>query len=92
MSSVAFKENIHNEKTLYKFMSNVENSKNLKLLYKRLKRRVVEMCGDAAVITLMKISSKHGDYEVKVLHYSTSANVSGDKRKDRVSFQTPCGK
>ena len=33
MSSVAFKENIHNEKTLYKFMSNVKTTKNLKLLY-----------------------------------------------------------
>jgi [protein-PII] uridylyltransferase len=33
MSSVAFKENIHNEKTLYKFMSNIGDSKNLQLLY-----------------------------------------------------------
>jgi [protein-PII] uridylyltransferase len=33
MSNVAFKENIHNEKTLYKFMSNLGDSKNLKLLY-----------------------------------------------------------
>ncbi|WP_304542826.1 HD domain-containing protein [Sulfurimonas microaerophilic] len=33
MSSVAFKDNIHNEKTLYKFMSNVGDEKNLKLLY-----------------------------------------------------------
>jgi [protein-PII] uridylyltransferase len=33
MSNVAFKENIHNEKTLYKFMSNVQDIKNLKLLY-----------------------------------------------------------
>lgn len=33
MSNVAFKENIHNEKTLYKFMSNVKDTKNLKLLY-----------------------------------------------------------
>ncbi|WP_373073646.1 HD domain-containing protein [Sulfurimonas sp.] len=33
MSGVAFKENIHNEKTLYKFMSNVIDEKNLKLLY-----------------------------------------------------------
>jgi [protein-PII] uridylyltransferase len=33
MSSVAFKENIHNEKTLYKFMSYIQNTKNLKLLY-----------------------------------------------------------
>jgi [protein-PII] uridylyltransferase len=33
MSGVAFKENIHNEKTLYKFMSKVGDAKNLKLLY-----------------------------------------------------------
>jgi [protein-PII] uridylyltransferase len=33
MSNVAFKQNIHNEKVLYKFMSNVGDVKNLKLLY-----------------------------------------------------------
>ncbi len=33
MSNVAFKQNIHNEKTLYKFMSNVKDVKNLQLLY-----------------------------------------------------------
>ncbi|RLA69857.1 MAG: phosphohydrolase [Epsilonproteobacteria bacterium] len=33
MSTVAFRENIHNEKTLYKFMSNVQSAHNLKLLY-----------------------------------------------------------
>ncbi|MEA1893419.1 MAG: HD domain-containing protein [Campylobacterota bacterium] len=33
MSSIAFKENIHNEKTLYKFMATVVDSKNLNLLY-----------------------------------------------------------
>ena len=33
MSNVAFKENIHNEKTLYKFMAKVGDAKNLKLLY-----------------------------------------------------------
>ena len=33
MSSVAFKENIYNEKTLYKFMSSVGDTKNLQLLY-----------------------------------------------------------
>ena len=33
MSGVAFKENIHNEKTLYKFMSHVQDTKNLNLLY-----------------------------------------------------------
>jgi [protein-PII] uridylyltransferase len=32
-SRVAFRENIHNEKTLYKFMSNVKTARNLKLLY-----------------------------------------------------------
>jgi len=33
MSNVAFKENIHNEKILYKFMSNIKDAKNLTLLY-----------------------------------------------------------
>lgn len=33
MSNVAFKQNIHNEKTLYKFMSKIKDTKNLKLLY-----------------------------------------------------------
>ncbi len=33
MSEVAFKENIHNEKTLYKFMSSIGDAKNLDLLY-----------------------------------------------------------
>ncbi|WP_321777699.1 HD domain-containing protein [Sulfurimonas sp.] len=33
MSNVAFKENIYNEKTLYKFMSSVKDIKNLRLLY-----------------------------------------------------------
>lgn len=33
MSNVALRKNIHNEKTLYKFMSNVGDVKNLQLLY-----------------------------------------------------------
>ena len=33
MSNVAFKENIHNEKTLYRFMSKINDAKNLNLLY-----------------------------------------------------------
>jgi len=33
MSSTAFKENIDNEKTLYKFMSKVQDTKNLRMLY-----------------------------------------------------------
>ena len=33
MSNVAFKENIHNEKTLYRFMSKINDVKNLNMLY-----------------------------------------------------------
>lgn len=33
MSNVAFRENIYNEETLYKFLSNIKDEKNLKLLY-----------------------------------------------------------
>ena len=33
MSNTAFKQNIHNEKTLYKFMSKIKDEKNLNLLY-----------------------------------------------------------
>ncbi len=33
MSSIAFKEDIYNEKTLYKFMSQIKDETNLKLLY-----------------------------------------------------------
>jgi [protein-PII] uridylyltransferase len=33
MSNIAFKEDIYHEKTLYKFMSNIKDEKNLKLLY-----------------------------------------------------------
>ena len=33
MSSIAFKEDIYNEKTLYKFMSQMKDETNLKLLY-----------------------------------------------------------
>jgi len=33
MSGVAFRENIYNEKTLYKFLSSIKDEKNLKLLY-----------------------------------------------------------
>ena len=33
MSNVAFRENIHNEKTIYKFLSSIKDEKNLKFLY-----------------------------------------------------------
>ena len=56
-------------------------TKNLNLLYKYLKNRKIEMCADAAVLTLLKIAQKFPDYEVKVLNYANSGDTSGDKSK-----------
>jgi [protein-PII] uridylyltransferase len=67
MSNVAFKENIHNEKTLYKFMSNVVDEKNLKLLF---------------ILTYADISGVGGDvynsFNARLLHdlYSSALEVS----------------
>jgi len=67
MSSVAFKQNIHNEKTLYKFMSKVKDTKNLKLLY---------------VLTYADISGVGGDvynsFNAKLIHdlYLSALEVS----------------
>lgn len=67
MSSVAFKENIHNEKTLYKFMSNIKDEKNLKLLY---------------ILTYADINGVGGDtyssFNAKLLHdlYQSALEVS----------------
>ena len=66
MSSVAFKQNIHNEKTLYKFMSNIVDSKNLNLLY---------------IITYADINGVAGDtyngFNSKLLHdlYTSSLEI-----------------
>ncbi|MGB9677745.1 MAG: AmmeMemoRadiSam system protein B, partial [Candidatus Ratteibacteria bacterium] len=57
-------------------------SKNLNLIYSYLSKRKVEMCGDAAVLTLFKIAEKYPDYEVIVLNYANSGDTTGDK--DRV--------
>ena len=52
---------------------------NMKLIMEKLQKREAEMCGNAAVILLFKIAEKFGPYEVKILHYSTSADTTGDK-------------
>lgn len=70
MSNVAFKENIHNEKTLYKFMSKVGDEKNLKLLY---------------ILTYADISGVGGDvynsFNAKLLHdlYISALEVAQNK-------------
>ncbi|WP_455755588.1 [protein-PII] uridylyltransferase family protein [Sulfurimonas sp.] len=77
MSSVAFKENIHNEKTLYKFMSNVGDSKNLKLLY---------------ILTYADINGVGGNlfnsFNSKQLHdlYNSSLEIS--ENSDRITDAT----
>jgi [protein-PII] uridylyltransferase len=74
MSGVAFKENIHNEKTLYKFMSNVGDEKNLKLLY---------------ILTYADINGVAGDtyssFNAKLLHdlYTSALEVS--QNSDRIT-------
>lgn len=72
MSSVAFKENIHNEKTLYKFMSYIQNTKNLKLLY---------------ILTYADINGVGGDtynsFNSKLLHdlYKSALEVSENSNR-----------
>jgi len=67
MSNVAFKQNIHNEKTLYKFMSNIVDEKNLKLLF---------------ILTYADINGVGGDvynsFNARLLHdlYSNALEVS----------------
>jgi len=67
MSNIAFKENIHNEKTLYKFMSSIVDEKNLKLLY---------------ILTYADINGVGGDtfnsFNAKLLHdlYLSALEVS----------------
>jgi [protein-PII] uridylyltransferase len=74
MSNVAFKENIHNEKTLYKFMSNIKDTKNLKLLY---------------ILTYADINGVGGNtynaFSSKLLHdlYSSALEIS--ENSDRIT-------
>ncbi|MCW9027029.1 MAG: HD domain-containing protein, partial [Thiovulaceae bacterium] len=74
MSNVSFKQNIHNEKTLYKFMSNIIDEKNLKLLY---------------IVTYADINGVGGDiynsFNAKLLHdlYVSALEVS--QNNDRIT-------
>lgn len=62
---------------LFKYLK----TKNIYLIYRKLKeRKEVEACGDAAILTMLKIAEKMGNYEVKILHYSTSAKKTGNKK------------
>lgn len=56
-------------------------SKNLNLLYSYLSKGKVEMCGDAPVITLLKIAEKFKNYDVKILNYANSGDTSGEKNR-----------
>jgi len=74
MSSVAFKENIHNEKTLYRFMSKIGDTKNLNFLY---------------VLTYADINGVGGEtynaFNSKLLHdlYTSALEVS--ENSDRIT-------
>ena len=74
MSNTAFKQNIHNEKTLYKFMSKIKDEKNLKLLY---------------ILTYADINGVGGDiynsFNSKLLHdlYKSALEVS--QNSDRIT-------
>ncbi len=56
-------------------------TKNLNLIYKYLQEGKIEMCGDAAVLTLLKISEKVSLYEVEILNYANSGDTSGEKNR-----------
>jgi len=56
-------------------------TKNLNLLSSYLKNKKIEMCADAAVLTLLKIAEKFPDYEVKILNYANSGDTSTDKSR-----------
>ncbi|WP_430739321.1 HD domain-containing protein [Sulfurimonas lithotrophica] len=74
MSNVSFKQNIHNEKILYKFMSNIVDEKNLKLLY---------------IVTYADVNGVGGDiynsFNAKLLHdlYISALEVS--QNNDRIT-------
>ena len=74
MSNVAFKENIHNEKTLYKFMSKIEDVKNLNLLY---------------ILTYADINGVGGDtynsFNSKLLHDLYQSALEIAQNSDRIT-------
>ncbi len=77
MSNVAFKENIHNEKTLYKFMSKIQDEKNLKLLY---------------ILTYADINGVGGDlfnsFNSKLLHDLYKSSLEIVQNSDRITDAT----
>jgi len=63
---------------LFKYLK----TKNISLIYRKLKeRKEIEACGDAAIVVMLKVAEKMGNYALKVLNYSTSAKTTGDKKK-----------
>jgi [protein-PII] uridylyltransferase len=83
MSSVAFKENIHNEKTLYRFMSNLKDTKNLQLLYILTYADINGVGGD----TYNSFNSKLlNDLYVSALEVSENSNRITDAKK-RVNIE-----
>jgi len=77
MSNIAFKENIHNEKTLYKFMSNIKDTKNLKLLY---------------ILTYADINGVGGDtfnsFNSRLLHDLYVSSLEIAQNSDRITDAT----
>lgn len=83
MSSVAFKENIHNEKTLYRFMSSLKDTKNLQLLYILTYADINGVGGD----TYNSFNSKLlNDLYVSALEVSENSNRITDAKK-RVNIE-----
>ncbi len=74
MSNVAHRENIYNEKTLYKFMSNVKSAENLKLLY---------------ILTYADINGvgpgTYNSFSAKLLKELYDAALEVSKQSDRIS-------
>ena len=77
MSNVAFRENIHSEKTLYKFMSSVKDEKNLKMLY---------------ILTYADINGvgpgTYTAFSAKLLHELYDASLEIAQQSDRITDAT----
>jgi len=60
---------------------NLLERKDLKGLREALEKGQVELCGDAAVLTLCMLAREQKSWQVKVLGYDTSAAASGDRTR-----------
>jgi len=56
-------------------------NRDIKGLREQLEKRQVELCGEAAVLTLLSLLSSRENWNIQVLGYSTSAQASGDKSR-----------